>query len=40
METQYDNSIYYQSFEKSVSLMVSFLIGTKMEVLVDNNKKI
>ena len=39
METQYDNSIYYQSFEKSVSLMVSFLIGTKMEVLVDNNKK-
>ncbi len=37
MDVEYDNSIFYQSVQKGVSLTVAFLIGTKMDVLVDNN---
>lgn len=37
MDAEYDNSIFYQSVQKGVSLTVAFLIGTKMDVLVDNN---
>ena len=37
MEDKYDNSIYYQSVQKGVSLTVAYLIGTKMEILEDNN---
>ncbi len=37
MDTEYDNSIYYQSVQKGVSLTVAYLIGTKMDVLVENN---
>lgn len=31
------NSIYYQSVQKSVSLTVAYLIGTKMELLIEYN---
>ncbi len=37
MSIEYDNSMFYQSVQKGVSLTVAFLIGTKMDVLVDNN---
>jgi len=37
MDIEYDNSMFYQSVQKGVSLTVAFLIGTKMDVLVDNN---
>ena len=37
MDVEYDNSMFYQSVQKGVSLTVAFLIGTKMDILVDNN---
>lgn len=37
MDKLYDNSIYYQSVQKGVSLTVAYLIGTKFEILSDNN---
>ncbi len=37
MEIENDNSIYYQSVQKHVSLTVAYLIGTKMELLVNYN---
>ncbi|MBQ1516974.1 MAG: NYN domain-containing protein [Clostridia bacterium] len=36
METT-DNSIYYQSVQKTISLTVAYLIGTKMELLTTHN---
>ena len=37
MDNENDNSIYYQSVQKNVSLTVAYLIGTKMELLVNYN---
>jgi len=37
VDVEYDNSMFYQSVQKGVSLTVAFLIGTKMDILVDNN---
>lgn len=37
MDIEYDNSIFYQSVQKGVSLTVAYLIGTKMDVLIENN---
>ena len=37
METVTDDSIFYQSVQKSVSLTVAYLIGTKLELLIENN---
>ncbi len=37
MENKTDDSIFYQSVQKSVSLTVAYLIGTKMDILTDNN---
>lgn len=37
MESAYDDSILYQSVQKGVSLTVAFLIGTKYDILYDNN---
>ena len=37
MDTTNDNSRFYQSVQKGVSLTVAFLIGTKIDILEDNN---
>ena len=37
MENEQNNSVYYQSVQKNVSLTVAYLIGTKMELLVNYN---
>lgn len=37
METEFDNSIYYRSVQKNVSLTVAYLIGTRLDFLLDNN---
>ena len=37
MERNNDDSKFYQSVQKKVSLTVAFLIGTKLDILVDNN---
>ena len=37
MDNENDNSIYYQSVQKNVSLTVAYLIGTKMDLLINYN---
>lgn len=37
MENSYDDSRFYQSVQKGVSLTVAYLIGTKMDILTENN---
>ena len=37
MEMNHDDSKFYQSVSKGVSLTVAYLIGTKMDILTDNN---
>lgn len=37
MEAEIKNSIYYRSVQKNVSLTMAYLIGTKIDFLLDNN---
>lgn len=39
MESEYNESKFYKSVQKGVSLTVAFLVGTKIDILIENNPK-